>query len=98
MSDRQPDQPDDEDAGGAEPVTRHRVRGAFLGAAMMGIQQAMFGRPDEDTVIEITASGDPPNIDLDGLDEDFGRHGRLVGPPLDRIKARHRPSRRARRR
>ena len=60
---------------------------------MMGLQQAMFGKPQEETVIEVETSGDPPNIDRDGLDEHFTADSRLVGPPLDEIKARRRPSR-----
>ncbi|MGD9704554.1 MAG: hypothetical protein AB7Q42_07775 [Acidimicrobiia bacterium] len=71
--------------------------GSILGAAMLGMQQAMFGKPVEETVIEVESSGDPPNIDVNGLDEDFGDHRRLVGPPLDQIKARRHPTRRSRR-
>ena len=73
-------------------------RGGILGAAMLGFHQAMFGKQETETVVEIESSGDPPNIDLDGLDEDLDAHRRMVGPPLDQIKARRQPSRRTRRR
>lgn len=76
--------PDDDEG----PTPRRKPRGTYLGAAMMGLQEAMFGKVKEETVIEVEASGDPPNIDLDGLDTPFGADGRLVGPPLDQIKAR----------
>jgi len=68
-------------------------RGGILGAAMLGFHQAMYGKQETETVIDIEVSGDPPNIDLDGLDEDLDAHRRLVGPPLDQIKARRQPAR-----
>ena len=71
-------------------------RGAILGAAMLGFHQAMYGKQETETVIDIEVSGDPPNIDLNGLDEDLDTQRRLVGPPLDQIKARRQPSRPAR--
>lgn len=77
---------------------RRRSGGMVLGAAMMGLHQAMFGKPDEETVIEIESSGDPPDIDRRGLDEMLDPHRRLVGPPLDHIKARSATPRRRRRR
>ncbi len=72
-------------------------RGAILGAAMLGFHQAMYGKQETETVIDIEVSGDPPNIDLDGLDEDLDAHRRMVGPPLDQIKSRRQPTRTARR-
>ncbi|HEY5875536.1 MAG TPA: hypothetical protein VIT64_09555 [Ilumatobacteraceae bacterium] len=68
-------------------------RGGILGAAMLGFHQAMYGKQETETVIDIEVSGDPPNIDLDGLDEDLDAQRRLVGPPLDQIKARRQPTR-----
>ena len=70
--------------------------GTILGAAMLGLHQALYGKQETETVIEIEVSGDPPNIDLDGLDEDLDGHRRMVGPPLDQIKARRQPTRPAR--
>jgi hypothetical protein len=80
------------------PVGPRRTsrRGGILGAGMLGFHQGMFGKHETETVIDIEVSGDPPNIDLDGLDEDLDAHRRLVGPPLDQIKARRQPTRPAR--
>ena len=63
---------------------------------MLGFHQAMYGKQETETVIDIEVSGDPPNIDLDGLDEDLDAHRRMVGPPLDQIKSRRQPTRPAR--
>ena len=89
--------PDDEPPA-ASPAgpPRRRSGGSILGAAMLGLQEAYFGKQKEETVVEIETSGDPPNIDLDGLDEQFSDDSRLVGPPLDEIKARRRPDRSSR--
>ena len=77
------------------PVGPRRTsrRGGILGAVMLGFHQGMFGKQETETVIDIEVSGDPPNIDLDGLDEDLDAHRRIVGPPLDQIKARRQPAR-----
>ena len=77
------------------PVGPRRTsrRGGILGAVMLGFHQGMFGKQQTETVIDIEVSGDPPNIDLDGLDEDLDAHRRMVGPPLDQIKARRQPTR-----
>ena len=77
------------------PVGPRRTsrRGTILGAAMLGFHQALYGKQETETVIEIEVSGDPPNIDLDGLDEDLDGHRRMVGPPLDQIKSRRQPTR-----
>jgi hypothetical protein len=77
------------------PVGPRRTsrRGGILGAVMLGFHQGMFGKQETETVIDIEVSGDPPNIDLDGLDEDLDAHRRMVGPPLDQIKARRQPAR-----
>ncbi|HEX6658931.1 MAG TPA: hypothetical protein VF065_12655 [Ilumatobacter sp.] len=92
---------DDDDLGQTDttpPVGPRRTsrRGAILGAAMLGFHQAMYGKQETETVIDIEVSGDPPNIDLDGLDEDLDAHRRMVGPPLDQIKSRRQPTRPAR--
>lgn len=86
----------------APPRARRAPGGAFgtaMGAAMMGLHQVLYGPTKDEIVVQIEASGDPPNLDTDGLDAPFGT-GRLVGPPLDAIKSRatrrrskrHRPS------
>lgn len=80
----------------ARPV--RRSGGVMLGAAMMGLHQVLYGPPKEQTVVEIESSGDPPNLDTDGLDTELGPDHRLVGPPLDAIKSRARRTRSTRRR
>jgi hypothetical protein len=59
-----------DDLEGADSTTRHKrartVRGRpahMLGAAMLGLRDAIYGRPDEDVVIVADASGDPPGDD-----------------------------------
>jgi hypothetical protein len=70
------------------PPRRRASGGSILAAAMLGLRDVLYGKPKEDSVIEIESSGDPPNIDLDGLDEPLGRDHRMIGPPLDDIKSR----------
>jgi hypothetical protein len=72
--------------------------GVMLGAAMLGLRDVLYGKPKEETAIEIEASGDPPNVDLDGMDLALDETHRAVGPPLDEIKARAVQNRRSRRR
>ena len=52
MDDEQPVEADlePEDADLAEPPAARRPRGMYLGAAMLGLQEAMFGKAKEDTV------------------------------------------------
>ncbi len=88
-----------DDEGPRVPPKRHKGGGGvMLGAAMLGLRDVLYGRPKEDTAIEIEASGDPPNVDLDGMDMEIDEHRRAVGPPLDDIKARAVQNRRSRRR
>jgi hypothetical protein len=82
-------------------TTRRRtgMGGQMIGAAMIGLAEVLQPRPKEEIPIEIANPGEPPNIDKDGLDEPFGDSGdRLVGPPLDRIKAAARGGRPVKRR
>jgi hypothetical protein len=83
---------------GQSPQRRKGGAGTMIGAAMMGLRDILYGKPKEETPIEIEASGDPPNVDLDGLDVQLDENRRAVGPPLDEIKARAVQNRRARRR
>lgn len=88
-----------DDEGPRVPPKRHKGGGGvMLGAAMLGLRDVLYGKPKEDTAIEIEASGDPPNVDLDGMDMAIDEHRRAVGPPLDDIKARAVQNRRTRRR
>ncbi|HXW31854.1 MAG TPA: hypothetical protein VEJ21_02090 [Acidimicrobiales bacterium] len=42
---------------------RERPSASVLGAAMLGLRDAIYGRPDEDVVIVADAPGDPPDDD-----------------------------------
>lgn len=43
---------------------RDRPGATILGAAMLGLRDAIYGRPDDEIVIVQEASGDPPDDDL----------------------------------
>jgi hypothetical protein len=84
----------DEDAPGKTSTdpkrTRRRPTGA-LGAAMLGLRDALYGRVDDDVVIVADGGGDPPNDDtpLVHLDPEHPersevvvrRHRRHAAPP-----------------
>jgi hypothetical protein len=63
---------------------------------MFGLRDALQGKPKEDIVIQVDADGDPPDIDLAGLDDPLDDGGRMTGPPLDDLKARAAATRRRR--
>jgi len=89
---------DASDADAPPRPRRPKTGGAAIGAAMMGLHQIFYGPTKEEIVIQVEASGDPPNLDTDGLDASLGEHHRLVGPPLDAIKNRATRRRKIRRR
>jgi hypothetical protein len=76
---------------------RGGVSGSVLAAAMLGLRDALEGKPKEDIVIQVDAAGDPPDIDLTGLDDPLDAGARMTGPPLDTLKERAAASRRERR-
>ncbi len=91
------DDPDDDRP--RTTIRRAGRGGQLIGAAMLGLGEILQPRPKEEIPIEIANPGEPPNIDKNGLDEAFGdQGGRLVGPPLDAIKARARAGRPIKRR
>lgn len=79
--------PDDEDGGYEGRRERRKGVGFMLGTMMMGLREVFEPRVKPDDVIEIESSGDPPDIDRDGLHEAVGTAHRMDGPPLARIKA-----------
>lgn len=76
--------PPDPDTGRAHPLSRAASSpgGSVLGAAMLGLERAMYGRrPDVEVVVEVDADGlDRTGVDLDPADP---RRSRLALPPLD---------------
>jgi len=42
---------------------RPRQRGGMLGAAMLGLRDAIYGHPDDEIVAIVDGSGDPPGDD-----------------------------------
>ena len=91
-----PDAPDADPPGDGAPATprpERRARGgglagSVLAGALLGLRDALEGKPKEDIVIQVDADGEPPDIDRTGLDDEFHPGGRLSGPPLDELKAR----------
>ncbi|MHB8328533.1 MAG: hypothetical protein ACYDD6_02695 [Acidimicrobiales bacterium] len=70
-------------SGGSGRVTarwRDRPGGQLLGAAMLGLRDAIYGRPDDQVVIVVEASGDPPDDDLPvvHLDPDHPERSEVV--------------------
>ncbi len=96
MERSEPDVPEDQDRPASAARPARRVAGGVLGAAMLGLHTALFGPPKEPTIVEIESSGDPPNLDTDGLHELLADGSALVGPPLDEIKAKATGRRKAR--
>lgn len=78
---------------------RHGIAGAALAAGMLGLDQALYGRkPKEEIPIVVDASGEPTDVDRDGISlaiEDAGVH--VAAPPLPRTPPVVAPARRPRR-
>jgi hypothetical protein len=77
---------------------RGGVSGSVLAAAMLGLRDALEGKPKEDIVIQVDADGDPPDIDVSGLDDPLDDGARMTGPPLDTLKGEAAATRRRRKR
>jgi hypothetical protein len=80
--------PGEETAPGSAPAHRPRLSGNVLGVAMLGLRDAIYGRPDEPVVIVQDAPGDPPDDELHDLHLDPDH-------PERSIVVRRRPTRRA---
>lgn len=52
---------------GGRPAWRQRPAGSMLGAAMLGLRDAIYGRPDEEVAIVAEVPGGPPDADLHEL-------------------------------
>ena len=75
---------------------RGGLAGSALAAAMFGLRDVLQDKPKEDIVIQVDADGDPPDIDLAGLDDPLDDGARMTGPALDDLKARAAETRRRR--
>jgi hypothetical protein len=73
-----------------EPATAPRLAawrehpvGSVLGAAMLGLRDAIYGKPKDEVVIVQEASGDPPNDELHDirLDPDHPERSEVVVRP-----------------
>ena len=60
------------------------VAGAAMAGAMMAVAEIYEGPPKEDAPVTVEASGDPTDIDLDGLDVSVGDVD-VSSPPLERL-------------
>jgi hypothetical protein len=72
---------------GTDPGTKmaaftHRPGARALGAAMLGLRNAMYGRPDDEIVVVADAGGDPPGSDSElhelHLDPDHPERSEVV--------------------
>lgn len=57
------DEPDEAPQGVQASRERPRQRGGMLGAAMLGLRDAIYGHPDDEPVVVVDSSGDPPDDD-----------------------------------
>lgn len=59
---------------------RDRPGSSVLGAAMLGLRDAIYGRPDDEVVVVGETSGDPPDDDLPvvHLDPDHPERSEVV--------------------
>jgi hypothetical protein len=70
----------DLDAGPRLAAWRSHPVGSVLGAAMLGLRDAIYGRPDDEVAIVQEVGGDPPNDDLHDirLDPDHPERSEVV--------------------
>ena len=60
---------------------RHGGFGAALGAGMLGLDIALGRKPKEEAPVVITASGEPGNIDTDGIEIPIDEATSVFAPP-----------------
>jgi hypothetical protein len=61
---------------------RHGAAGAVLAAGMFGVDIALGRKPKEEAPVVVTASGDPTDIDRDGMNFALDAATQVVAPPL----------------
>ena len=62
-----PDGGEDDDPGTKMSAFTKRPASRALGAAMLGLRNAMYGRPDDEVAVVVDADGDPPGADAPEL-------------------------------
>lgn len=67
---------------GEGPRRSHGPVGTAIGAAMLGLEQVIFGKQREEAPIVITASGEPGDVDTDGIVIRLDDDADIVAPPL----------------
>lgn len=70
------------DAHEGEPRRQHGTVGTAIGAAMVGLDAVIFGRQKEEAPIVITASGEPGDVDSEGIVIPLDDDADIVAPPL----------------
>ena len=70
----------------SDPVStarrRHGAAGAVLAAGMFGVDIALGRKPKEEAPVVVTASGDPTDIDRDGMNFALDAATQVMAPPL----------------
>jgi len=74
--------PATEEGDTTEPRRLHGPVGTAIGAAMVGLDQVIFGRQREEAPIVIAASGEPGDVDTAGIVIPLDDEADLVAPPL----------------
>jgi hypothetical protein len=71
---------DERPGGGNGPRPKPRRTGNALGVAMLGLRDAIYGRPDDEVAIVNEAPGEPPNDELHEirLDPDHPERSEVV--------------------
>jgi hypothetical protein len=60
---------------------KHGAAGAMLAAGMFGVDIALGRKPKEEAPVVITASGEPGNIDSDGIEIPIDEATSVFAPP-----------------
>ncbi len=63
---------------------RHGAAGAIVAAGMLGIDQALGRKPREEAPVVVAHSGEPTDIDADGIRVPVDEHTDVVAPPQPR--------------
>jgi hypothetical protein len=61
---------------------KHGAAGAMLAAGMFGVDIALGRKPKEEVPVVVDASGDPTDIDKDGMSFQLDDVTQVVAPPL----------------